>query len=70
MLVGHETDPTKYFEGSGASWDGESTAMVLNVAFNGEKECQGHNLVKLQVSYGNMSLNMAKDATEALQFLD
>lgn len=69
MLVGYKIDPKSYFKGSRALWDGESPVKLMNIAFNGEKDSHGHDLVLLQVSYKRLSLDMVKNLSQVLRIL-
>ncbi|KAJ5932799.1 hypothetical protein N7516_007288 [Penicillium verrucosum] len=69
MLVGYKIDPKSYFKGSCALWDGESPVKLMTVAFNGEKDSHGHDLVLLKVSYKRLSLDMVTNVTQVFRIV-
>jgi len=69
VLVGHEINPKKFFEGSDARWDGKSPMILIdiNCAEHGSRD--GHPIVEVKVVYRGDHITVAKDVTELLKLL-
>ena len=69
VLIGREVNPIRFFEGSGARWDGESAVMVKNVDIEDSEDCDGHPFTRLVVSYRGSTLNVVKRIVDLVQLV-
>lgn len=69
VLVGHEIDPNKYLNGSGAIWDERSLMTLMDIALSTEENTWGHRVIQANVSYQGFNACVIKSIAELYQLL-